>query len=672
MTEQSRYLHWHLEQHDNGIVWLGIARQDSNANTLGQAVMQELSVIIDELQTTIRPKGVVIYSRKSSGFIAGADIKEFKPLKTAEEATEMIRGGQMIFDRLSQLSCPTVALIKGFCLGGGYELALACQYRVAVIDKKTKIGLPEVMLGIHPGWGGTVRLPQLIGIFAAMLLILSGRMVDAKKAQKLGMVNIAVPEREAEAAVMHYLLSQPEEDKRPFYEPLLQLELVRPFLGKLLTRQVAKKANPEHYPAPFAVIDNWVEHGLKDTAMLAEAQSIGRMALTPTAKNLVRVFFLRERLKGLAKGSDYRPRHVHVIGAGVMGGDIASWCALRGFHVTLQDTQLEPIAKTFARAATLFQRKLKNPYDVQAAKDRLEYDPMGQAIPRADVIIEAVIEDLEVKRQLFQSLEQRAKPDAILATNTSTLPLEDIGTVMQQPGRLVGIHFFNPVAKMPLVEVIRCQNHDPEMFERAICFVNQIDKLPLPVKSAPGFLVNRVLMPYMLEAMTIYQEGISAPLIDKEALKFGMPMGPMELADTVGLDVCVHAATSMGIELPKEVHDMVKQGRLGKKSGQGIYTYKKGKKITPKGDASANAPKDTVDRLMMRMINEAMACLREGIVEDEELLDAGMIFGTGFAPFRGGIMKYIEDQSRDKVKERLEELAKRYGARFDADEGWAV
>lgn len=644
----NKYKNWTLESDANGNCWLTLDKQGSSTNTLNAEVLHEFDAILNDF-TSHPPKGLVIKSGKSNGFIAGADINEFLDMHSVTEATEAVRKAQNIFDKLAALEFPTVAMINGFCLGGGLELSLACKYRVALDNPKTKIGLPEILLGVQPGWGGSVRLPRLIGSIPALSLILIGKTVDARTAYKLGIVDAAVPERQFLRAVEFYLHTAPAPKQGGKFEKFLQTSIMRRIIGSYMRSQAAKKVNPKHYPAPFAVIDTWMENSIySPNAFTAEADSIGELMLTPTARNLVRVFFLRERLKGLAKASKFTPQHVHVIGAGVMGGDIAAWCALMGFRVTVQDQNLAAISATLQRAMQLFNKRLKVPFLVQAACDRLIPDTVGLGIPKADVIIEAIIENVQAKQDVFAMLEQKAKPDAMLATNTSTIPLATISEKLQNPGRIVGVHFFNPVALMQLVEVVADPHTDPAVVEHAMAFVGKIDKLPLPVKSSPGFLVNRVLIPYLLESAQMYDEGIPGPVIDKAATDFGMLMGPIELMDTVGLDICIAAAKSMGAPISEKVQQMVAAGKLGKKTGAGFYVWQNGKPIKPKVNLGLKYPTDVGERLVKRLVNESEACLREGIVADGDLVDAGLIFGAGFAPFRGGPITYAKEQ--DLVK----------------------
>lgn len=673
--EVTVYRHWQLDQDENNILWLFINRADKSVNSLNQEVVGEFSEILDQVAANSKLTGLIIASNKSSGFIAGADVEQFATFTDVNEAVDMVRTGQGVFDKIAALKIPTVAMISGFCLGGGMELSLACDYRVAEDSKPTRLGLPEVKLGIHPGWGGTIRLPQLIGPMAAMDLILSGRTLSARAAAKMGVVDAAVPLRQLERAARFFIENKPAKHQPSKFNKLFNFTPVRFMLALYLRKMVAKKARPEHYPAPYAVIDNWAHDGASGSkAMYNEATSIAKLLLSETSRNLVHVFFLQEQMKSLGKEVDFKAKHVHVIGSGTMGGDIAAWCVLRGMQVTLQDREAKLIGPAIKRAFNLFSKKLRKPRLIQEAMDRLIPDVSGRGVAKADVIIEAIFEDLQVKQDLFKDLEAKAKPDAILATNTSSIPLDEINQVMQNPKRLVGIHFFNPVPMMPLVEVVTGAKTSTEVTQKSTAFVRQIDRLPLPVKSSPGFLVNRVLMPYLMEAVTLVDEGVPMAAIDEAAVRFGMPMGPIELADTVGLDVCLSVAknltTYFGGNVPQSLEDKVAKKQLGRKTGQGFYSFKKGKVQKPKLPKNYQISKDLGRRLIMRMVNEAACCLRENVVANKDLLDAGMIFGTGFAPFTGGPMHYAENLGQDQLLEILNNLRDHYGERFSADSYW--
>ncbi len=674
MTETNPNRHFRGETDDDGIVWLTFDKADAGTNVLSIEVFEQLDKHLQEIAAQ-SPRGLVIRSAKPNGFIAGADISSFTRISTEQQALDLLNTGQAVFNRLEALPFPTVALIHGFCLGGGMELALACRYRVTRDDPGTRLGLPEVRLGLHPGWGGSARMVPLIGAIKAMDLILSGRTVDGRSGRRMGLVDMVVPERHLAAAARKLVLDAPPPYRAGLIDRLSNHALVRPLLASVLRKQVAKRASRLHYPAPYAMIDLWRKHANNKTAMLrAEAQSLAQLVNGLTAKNLVRVFFLQEQLKALGKDQAYQPKFVHVIGAGTMGGDIAAWCALRGFQVSLQDQAPERIAPALARAHKLFRRKLKKPVKVREAMDRLLPDHKGLGVKRADIVIEAIFEDAEVKRSLYRDIEPHMKVGALLATNTSSIPLEELTPALAHPERLVGLHFFNPVAKMMLVEIVNGKSTAAEVSAKAMAFTRQIDRLPLPVTSTPGFLVNRILMPYLMEAVVLEAEGVPPALIDKAATTFGMPMGPVELADTVGLDICLHVAEVLAdhfdAEIPENLQKLVASGKLGKKSGQGFYRWKKGKAIkqTPAG---SNWNMDEItDRLVLRLLNESVSCLREHVVAEKDLLDAGMIFGTGFAPFRGGPIHHIEMIGIDVQLKKLDELQKLRGKRFTPDPGW--
>lgn len=644
------YLNWQLQQKEQ-VLWLYFDKVDSSSNNLDENVLTELSAIIQEVSHDKSVQGLIITSNKVNNFIVGANIQAISKLKTKEEILRFIQLGQKVFDELAALNIPTVALVNGLCLGGGLELALACDYRIAVTDDKTRLGLPEVLLGIHPGWGGTIRLPRLLGGPSALELILTGKTISPYKALKLSLIDQLVPLRQAERAALFYASTKIKKKNCFFvinWKKITNYHWMRNIISKIVQRRLSVKVNPKHYPAPYAVLHLWKQYGVNNQAFLHEAISLSGLALTPTAKNLMRVFFLKERLKKFGKKNNICFKHVHVIGAGTMGGDIAAWCALQGLYVTLQDREAKYISPAMTRAYALFQKRLKTPRAIQAAMDRLVPDLEGYGVRRADIIIEAIFEDLNVKQDLFRQLENQIKSDTLLASNTSSIVLEDIQQGLQNPERLIGLHFFNPVAKMPLVEVVESVITAPDIIEKGLAFVRQINRLPLPVKSSPGFLVNRLLMPYLMQSVLLLQTGIPAPVIDKAAVDFGMPMGPLELADTVGLDICLAVAKilseSLGSIIPEGLEKMVANKDLGRKTGKGFYRYKKGKPLKEKIPEDYKAPTNLTDSLIQPMIDEAKKCLEAKVVADSDLIDAGIIFGAGFAPFRGGVMQYAKEQ----------------------------
>jgi 3-hydroxyacyl-CoA dehydrogenase / enoyl-CoA hydratase / 3-hydroxybutyryl-CoA epimerase len=664
---------WSLQIDADRIAWLVCDTPGASTNVLSAPVLRDLAAQLEEIAAK-PPAGVVIRSAKTSGFIAGADIKEFLKIRTPEEGYELVRAGQTVLQALEYLPCPSVAALHGFALGGGLELALACTYRVGADDAKLSLGLPEVLLGIHPGFGGTVRAVRLIGVRPALDLMLKGKPYKGSRALAAGLIDELVPPSELLERAKALLLRSPPKATAPFVEKLLNLGPARPFIARQAASALQHSVRRDQYPAPYAILDLWQRYGAAGTESYeAEARSISDLMCTPTSRNLVRVFLLQDRLKSLGGKSPAEFRHVHVVGAGVMGGDIAAWSAFRGMTVSLQDRSAELIQPAMDRAKAFFDKRLKDPAAAAAAFARLKMDVNGDNVGDSDVVIEAIFENADAKRALYAELEPKLKPNAILATNTSSIKIETLSEGLKDPSRLVGIHFFNPVAQLQLVEIVRGAGTQPQAVQNALQFTRKLDKLPLPCKSAPGFVVNRILTPYINEALFALESGIPAAVIDRAGTAFGMPMGPIELTDVVGLDVSLHVGRVLAGALQRRVPDIlvkrVEQKKLGRKSGEGFYVWRDGKPVKPES-AQFAMPADLEDRLILPMLNEAVACLREGVIEDADLLDAGVIFATGFAPFRGGPLHYAAERGVAGVTARLEELARRYGERFRPDPGW--
>jgi 3-hydroxyacyl-CoA dehydrogenase/enoyl-CoA hydratase/3-hydroxybutyryl-CoA epimerase len=663
--------HWRRRV-DDGICWLTFDKADSSVNTFSQETLDELE---QELARPIEPdvRGLVFESGKSSGFVAGADVKEFARVESAKQGTELAARGQALLARIAKLGVPSVAAIDGFALGGGLELALACDYRVAAEGYERTLGLPEVQLGIHPGFGGTVRTVALLGAPLALDLMLTGRSLSPKEALGVGLVDAVVPRAQLAAAAIHLIERRPPPRRAPLHLRLLSAAPLRRLLARSVLKRLRKRAVRDHYPAPYAIVSLWVRYGGHGAAAFrAEAESIGALLVTRTSRNLVRVFELRERLRNLApKEAGFR--RVHVVGAGTMGGDIAAWCALRGLSVTLQDRAQQYVDPALARARELFRKRLKAPGDAEAAAARLTVDLAGDHVASADIVIEAIVENADAKRALFRDLEAKLSASALVATNTSSIKLEDLSQAFVRSERFVGLHFFNPVASLPLVEVIRAVTTSEAVLERAMSFVAQIGKLPLPCRSAPGFVVNRILTPYMLEALRAHEDGHSFETIDAAATAFGMPTGPIELADRVGLDVALHVAKILSGVLrtapPQVLADKVAAGELGTKTGRGFYAYSQGRAVKRKDFTAPDG--ELIDRLLLPLLNESVACLDEDVVGDADLLDAAAVFGAGFAPFTGGPMNYARQRGYGDVVAKLAALAKKYGTRFTPHDGWA-
>ncbi|HWS78597.1 MAG TPA: 3-hydroxyacyl-CoA dehydrogenase NAD-binding domain-containing protein [Thermomonas sp.] len=671
-----RFSHWQVERREGDVLVLSFDRADSAVNTFSQDVLLELGSLLERIAME-PPKGVVVRSAKAA-FAAGADLKSLQALDARGQVGDFIQLGQQVFQRLAELPCPTVAAIHGFCMGGGTEISLACRYRIAATD--ARIGLPEIKLGIFPGWGGSARLPRLVGAPAAFDMMLTGRTLSASAARAIGLVDKVV-----EPAVL--LDAAVELLRRGVQRPFKQRAMgwatntwpARKLLAPMLVKQVARKAPKAHYPAPYALISAWERGGGAGIRgrIAAEKKAVVKLAATPTARNLIRVFFLMERLKAVG-GKDSGIRKVHVVGAGVMGGDIAAWSAYKGFEVTLQDREQRFIDGALGRAQELFAKRVKDDAKRPAVAARLQGDLAGDGVADADLIIEAIIENPDAKRELYATVEPRLKATALLTTNTSSIPLDELRGHIARPAQFAGLHYFNPVALMPLVEIIHHDGMAADTQQRLAAFCKALDKLPVPVAGTPGFLVNRVLFPYMLEAMTAYAEGIPGPAIDKAAVKFGMPMGPIELIDTVGLDVAAgvgkELAPFLGLPIPAALQAPPEAGKRGKKDGQGVYTWvqsdKGSKPQKPELPKDYKAPDDLEDRLILPLLNEAVACLHDGVVTDAELLDAGVIFGTGFAPFRGGPIQHIRDTGAEVLLARLKALQATHGDRFAPRAGW--
>ncbi len=645
---------WRLSVDYEGIAWALMDREGESANSMGRRFTEELGEIVKFVEDAGRQgevKGLVIMSAKKSGFLVGADIREFESFDTEARVREVVTETLGLFDRIEKLPVPVVAAIHGYCLGGGLELALACHYRIADRDEATRLGFPEVKLGIFPGLNGTVRSIQLAGPMDAMTAMLTGRILRPAAARAMGLIDQLVQSKHnLRWAARKAVLQKRRSKGAPWWKQLMLKQPVRSYLAKQMRAKTAAKVREDHYPAPYRLIDLFEQYGDDPARMkAAETEMFAPLMASEASRNLRRVFMLSEMLKDEAPKDGFKPKRVHVVGAGTMGGDIAAWCVVCGMQASLQDLDAAQTKKALARAKGLFAKQLRSKQAVDAAVGRLVADPEGKHVKHADVVIEAIVEKLEVKQTLFQELEAKMKPGAVLATNTSSLRLEDIAKPLKDPGRLVGLHFFNPVAQLPLVEVVHGEGTREEEVRKACTFVAAIKKLPLVVKSCPGFLVNRVLTPYMMEAVKRLAEGTPRDKIDQAALKFGMPMGPLELMDMVGLDIANKVGEELGSKNPEDnpLSRLVKAGKLGKKTGEGFYVWEEGK---PKREEAIYDAAD-LDRLggelIEPMLDECERALADGIVANADHVDAGVIFGTGFAPFRGGPLHYRRKQDAE-------------------------
>jgi 3-hydroxyacyl-CoA dehydrogenase / enoyl-CoA hydratase / 3-hydroxybutyryl-CoA epimerase len=667
---------WHFSIDVEGIAWAVIDREGESTNTLGRRVLEELGTIVDRVEAIAKSdadaakarakdksapaaskgpapgtlQGLVFISGKTSGFIAGADVREFEAVTTEKEIVEAVTQVNGLFDRIEALRVPVVAAIDGFCLGGGLELALACHWRIATRTDNTRLGFPEVRLGIFPGFNGTARSIKYAGPINAMQGMLTGAMLRPTVARTQGLLNELVDSRPAlRWAARRAVLRKRRAEGASFSQNVLRKWPTRGFVAKQIRAKTLEKARPDHYPAPFALIEHFEKNGGSIARLKREeTKAFAPLLLSDTSKNLRRVFHLMETMKAQAPKDGIAPQRVHVIGAGTMGADIAAWAVLSGMEASLQDLSADAIKSALERAKKQFRRRYKKRAEADAAIARLVADPKGDHIGRADVVIEAIVEKLEAKQSLFKSLEPKLKPGAVLATNTSSIPLEEIAKPLADPGRLIGVHFFNPVSLMPLVEIVRSASSRDAEIKKGCTFVTTIGKLPLIVKSAPGFLVNRVLGPYLDAAMDRLDGGTKRDVIDEAAKAFGMPMGPLEVADTVGLDICAHVAETLGLTADpakgKRLRALIDAKKLGKKSGEGFYVWKDGKAQREPVSVSDAELKKLGEELVQPLIAECEKCLAEGIVESADMADAGVIFGSGFAPFRGGPLHYSRNK----------------------------
>ena len=668
----------------DGICVLTFDRPNSSANVFNKATLDELNVHLDFVTGDESIKGLIITSAKSSIFIAGADLKSF--VDGDSNLRELIELGQDVFNRISFLSIPTVAAIHGACLGGGYEVCLACDYRIASPEKTTKIGLPETQLGILPAWGGSTRLPRLIGLPNALGIVLAGKTVAAKQALKLGMVDELAPKEYlvdvARKRILSGVAAHPKRKGAPLI-PLLNSPLAANVIARRAKATLLDKTRG-HYPAPLKALEV-MTHGVATgitRSLAGELEAVEQLAQTDASKNLIRIFFMQERAKKLLAGKDDAAelapiRKISVIGAGVMGSGIAQWTSARGVPVVLRDINPEQVAKGVASIAKLFQdgakRRTFTPVEARSGMDRI-YPVAGEfPLDGIDLVIEAAVEKMDLKKEIFRKLDAKAGPKTILATNTSALSISELADATSRPERVVGIHFFNPVHRMQLVEVVVGQKTDPEVVRRSVRFVQQLGKLPVVVQDSPGFLVNRILMPYLIEAAHLFESGARVEDIDETMLDFGMPMGPLRLIDEVGVDVAQHVADTLAqkfssrLKTPNLLRRMLEAKMLGRKGRRGFYVYPPGKGKDPYVDpsidnfqgapGSANLDRAHLrDRMVFLMVNEAARCLEEKVVASAEDVDFGMIMGTGFSPFLGGPLRFADQFGIPELVQQMTEL----------------
>ncbi len=634
------FKHFNISTDHENICWAAIDVNGKSVNVLTQEVMSDLANILNWLENNTKIKGFSLTSGKPGGFIYGADIAEFELYKTKQDVRSHMEFVHGLFNRIENLRVPTAVGIDGIAVGGGLEIALAFDHIITTSGNKTKLGFPEVNLGILPGYGGSGRAYGRIGTASVAEMMISGKPLIAEAAKDIGLIDQVVDGADnIKPAIVSWLKAQnqkkPEREQRETEADQSALEICR--------EKFLRRVRVEHTPAPFAIIEHLRRHGHSSVAMsAAEMDIFPDLMVGSASKNLRRVYHLTDRVRKTARG-DSKIKKLHVVGAGVMGGDIAAVAAMSGLNVSLTDVDSSAIEGAIKRSADLFARRLKVGEKIAAATARLKADPKGNDAANADLIIEAVAEKLSVKRAVFSDLEKIIKPDAILATNTSAIPLEDISTALKDPSRLIGLHFFNPVPVLPLVEVIWSPHSNQDLVTRGMQFVGQIGKMPIRCKSSPGFLVNRALLPYMFGAIEAVVLGENPEKIDQAMVDFGMPMGPIELSDQVGLDVCLDVGTVLGIGAGAEklLKNKCDDKTLGRKTGSGFYNWSENRAVRSREPLEPKLSDDIARLMLAPMVDECKKAVQEGVVESSDDADAGMIFGTGFPSFRGGPINWM-------------------------------
>ena len=636
----SDYTHFELTVDDANIAWLAMDAKGRSVNVFAQEVMAELITAVDEV-TRLAPAGFVFSSAKPRGFIFGADVNEFALFRTAADVEAHIADVLACFAAIESLDCPSVILIDGICVGGGFELALAFDRIIAIDDAACQVGFPEINLGLLPGYGGSVRAWERMGPETALKLVLHGRPMKAREAVAANAMDHLVASREELPGAARDAIAG-KIDRRPAPTGADMATVIDGERTALLAR-----TSPRNMPAPFAILDHYsVTEFHKNRMIDSETKLFSELMMTPASAGMRRNFQLTDTVKKGGRG-DHGVAHIHVIGAGTMGGDIAAVAAMNGFDVTLQDISATAVDRAIDRAGTLFERRLKTPQKREQALTRLRADVAGEGLAHADLLIEAVAEDLKIKQSVLADAESRMKSGAIIATNTSAIPLEEIGKALASPARLIGMHFFNPVPVLPLVEVVYTDASDAALVDRAMYVCGALKKLPIRCKSAPGFLVNRALLPYMFKAVEAMLDGADPDRIDQALVGFGMPMGPIELCDQVGIDVCLGAGqvTGMSPIVAAKFTTMIEQGRLGRKSGAGFYDWDGKKAVRQRGAYDQDELDAIAADMLAPLVAECRDAVDEGVVESAEIADVACIFGIGFPAFRGGPLFWDESQT---------------------------
>lgn len=698
---------WTKSLDSDRIAWLTFDLPDGKVNKFTASALAELSAMLDQLAAEDAIKAIVIRSGKEGNFIAGADINELARIKDVRDAKAKSQAGHAVFAKLAALPIPTIAAIHGPCLGGGLEMALACQYRVVTDHPTTSLGLPEVNLGIIPGWGGTQRLPRLIGLTPALKMILTGKPVDGRGAYRMGLADAIAAQvflkDETRRFINEVLTRQGRREvvrRRRRRQPLLMRTLAYTAIGRrVIYRQARRqlvKRTKGHYPAPveaLRVIGETYRRRSASRNLSIEMEAFSRLACTPISRNLVWLFQASQRIKragASSSGGEPAPvRYAGVVGAGIMGSGIAWALSNAGISVRMMDVSWDSVCKGMGAAAGMYRalvkRRKMTAGEMNLAMHRISPTIDYTGFAGADVVLEAVAEDLEIKKRVLAEIEKHVRSDTVICTNTSSLSLRELAGALKRPKRFVGLHFFNPVNRMTLVEVIASRKTSQDTLIAAVELVRRLGKTPIVVGECAGFLVNRILLPYLIESAWMFEEGVEAQRIDRLLEDFGMPMGPITLVDEVGLDVgckvakMLEAAYGSRMHVPGALSAVAASVEtLGRKTGAGFYLYRNGQKKPNREvarlveqvrnqegvPARELTDDEIVDRAILIMVNEAARCIEEGVVDDPEALDLAMVMGTGFAPFRGGLLRYADQRGIDEIMRRLSEFAATFGDRF--------
>lgn len=637
------------EQH---VFWIGLAVKNSTHNLLTPEVLAELQQAYKVAQA-LGARALIFYSTRPHVFCSGLDLSLLETNLDSTVLTNLLKSGQQFCEQLKSSAIVSLAMIEGECAGAGLSLALACHYCIGTLTQSTSFSFPEVSQGLHPIWGGMSRALQRMGVRAALDFLTQSTVLNTEEALQKQLIDAAATPEQIHLLSLRYIAGQPTKTNQPFSVSLLEALPMRVLINNQQQRKLAKTQDTEHYPAGARLINLWQQHGSAlANLQAAEIDTVKQLVDTPTTQNLLRLARLKTRLKAFAPLNADIYSNVHIIGAGQVGSELAAWCGLLGLNVSIQESNPETLNCALEKIRTIFSAYFyKDSTKLKAATERIHVDHEGSGIALADIVIEATTDKLVHKQELLARLEENARPDALLATTSSTLPLERLAAVLLKPNRLIGLHFLYPITQHELVEIVHLGDKTTErVIAQACAFVKQLNKLPLPIHTTPGLLVNRILLTYIMQGIRLHQQNVPTTVIDKAGQDFGMPLGPLEWADILGLDYCRQLgetlAKTSSLLVPDLLVDMVKAGKLGRKNGIGFYRYRHGRRLKPERAQWAGNTAALQEKLVNQMSEEASLCLEQGIIEDPELLDAAIVFGAGFPAFRGGPLQYTRSSRK--------------------------